>query len=145
LRWAPRLAIAKFTDGTGKRVPAGAKIDFELHYTTTGSPQTDQTEVALYLLPGKPQREVTTRAAVQLDLNIPLGAMNHATQPSTDLNVGHDLFLHPAHASARTLDAIRTADADWKRETLLRVPRYDFNWQTSYQLAEPRTCRLVPG
>ena len=27
---------------------------------------------------------------------------------------------------------------DGKRETLLNVPRYDFNWQTSYQLAEPR-------
>jgi len=71
--WAPGLAIAKFADGTGKRVPAGAKIDLELHYTTTGSPQTDQTEVAFYLLPGKPQREMTTRAAVQFDLNIPPG------------------------------------------------------------------------
>jgi hypothetical protein len=25
-----------------------------------------------------------------------------------------------------------------KRETLLNVPRYDFNWQTVYRLAEPR-------
>jgi hypothetical protein len=25
-----------------------------------------------------------------------------------------------------------------KRDTLLHVPRYDFNWQTSYQLAEPK-------
>jgi len=27
---------------------------------------------------------------------------------------------------------------DGKRETLLSVPNYDFNWQTSYRLAEPR-------
>ena len=27
---------------------------------------------------------------------------------------------------------------DGKKELLLSVPRYDFNWQTSYQLAEPR-------
>jgi len=26
---------------------------------------------------------------------------------------------------------------DGRRETLLSVPRYDFNWQTSYRLAEP--------
>ena len=27
---------------------------------------------------------------------------------------------------------------DGKRETLLSVPKYDFNWQTAYRLAEPR-------
>jgi hypothetical protein len=27
---------------------------------------------------------------------------------------------------------------DGKRETLLSVPRYDFNWQTEYRLAQPR-------
>ena len=30
-----------------------------------------------------------------------------------------------------------------KRETLLSVPHYDFNWQTSYRLAEPK--RLSAG
>jgi hypothetical protein len=27
---------------------------------------------------------------------------------------------------------------DGRRETILDVPRYDFNWQTSYRLAEPK-------
>ena len=54
--WAPGLAIAKFPTGTGKRVPPGTTIDLELHYTTTGTPQTDQTQIAFYLLPAKPQR-----------------------------------------------------------------------------------------
>ena len=27
---------------------------------------------------------------------------------------------------------------DGKRETLLSVPHYDFNWQTAYRLAQPR-------
>jgi hypothetical protein len=27
--------------------------------------------------------------------------------------------------------------ADGKKETLLSVPRYDFNWQSSYRLAKP--------
>jgi len=137
--WAPRLAIAKFTDGTGKRVPAGAKIDFELHYTTTGSPQTDQTEVALYLLPGKPQREVTTRAAVQLDLNIPPGsdesrdsAIYGFERPATIYS-----FIPHMHLRGRWMQ-FELLMPTGKRETLLRVPRYDFNWQTSYQLAEPR-------
>jgi hypothetical protein len=27
---------------------------------------------------------------------------------------------------------------DGKEEVVLRVPKYDFNWQTSYKLAEPK-------
>ena len=27
---------------------------------------------------------------------------------------------------------------DGREETLLRVPKYDFNWQISYELAEPK-------
>jgi len=29
-------------------------------------------------------------------------------------------------------------DPTGKRETLLSVPKYDFHWQTKYELAEPR-------
>jgi peroxiredoxin len=137
--WAPGLSISKFADGTGKRIPAGAKIDLELHYTTTGTPQTDQTEVAFYLLPEKPPREVTTRAAAQLDLNIPPGtdesrdsAIYGFERPATLYS-----FIPHMHLRGRWMQ-FELLQPDGKRETLLRVPRYDFNWQTSYQLAEPR-------
>src|SRR5207302_2522549 len=71
--WAPGMVNAKFEAGTGKRLPQGAKIDLEMHYTTVGSPQTDQTQVAFYLLPNRPQRELMTRSAIQTDLNISPG------------------------------------------------------------------------
>jgi hypothetical protein len=32
---------------------------------------------------------------------------------------------------------------DGRRETLCSVPRYDFNWQLTYQLAQPK--KIVPG
>src|SRR5258706_14735867 len=54
--WAPGTTQGWFPKGTGKFLPAGARFDFELHYTTTGAPQTDQTESGLYLLREKPER-----------------------------------------------------------------------------------------
>src|SRR5207245_9731 len=127
--WAPGLAIAKFADGTGKRVPAGAKIDLELHYTTTGSPQTDQTEVAFYLLPGKPQREMTTRAAVQFDLNIPPGTDESRDSAIYGFERPATIFSFIPHMHLRgSWMHLELLLPDGKRETLLHVPRYDLNW-----------------
>src|SRR5437667_413892 len=65
--------------------------------------------------------------------------MNHATQPSMDLS-DRPRFIRSSRIC--TYEAVGCNSnlllSNGKRETLLRVPRYDFNWQTSYQLAEPR-------
>jgi mono/diheme cytochrome c family protein len=137
--WAPGLVNARFPAGTGKFVPRDAKIDLEIHYTTSGSPQTDQTEVAFYVLPAKPERELFTRAAIQTDLNIPPGADESRDgaiyafeRPATI----YDLMPHMhLRGSWMRFDLLLPNS---KHETLLNVPRYDFNWQTVYHLAVPR-------
>jgi hypothetical protein len=137
--WAPGSSHLKFPAGTGKHVPAGAKIDLELHYTTIGTEQTDQTQIACYLLPDKPARELTTRAALQLELNVPPdadesrdSAIYGFEQPATIYALAPHMHLRGSWMRFELLLP------DGKRETMLNVPRYDFNWQTSYQLAEPR-------
>jgi hypothetical protein len=137
--WAPGMLLSKFPDGTGKFVPRGAKMDLEMHYTTMGSPQTDQTEVAFYRLPAKPERTLFTHAAIQQDLNIAPGAdesrdtaIRGFTRPATIYTLMPHMHLR---GKWMRFDLLLP---DGKRETLLNVPRYDFNWQTIYRLAEPR-------
>lgn len=137
--WAPGMVLTKFPAGTGKFVPRGAKIDMEMHYTTMGSPQTDQTEIAFYLLPAKPERELFTRSALQPDLNIAPGAdesrdtaIHGFTRPATIYTLMPHMHLR---GKWMRFDLLLP---NGKRETLLNVPRYDFNWQTIYRLAEPR-------
>jgi hypothetical protein len=137
--WAPGMVIARFQPGTGKNLPRNAKIDLEIHYTTVGSPQTDQTEVAFYLLADRPERELTTRSAIQTDLNIPPGtdeardsAIYGFTKPATIYSLMPHMHLRGKWMRFELLSP------NGQRETLLNVPRYDFNWQTIYRLAEPR-------
>ncbi len=137
--WAPGLANALFPPGTGERVPAGAKLNLELHYTTIGVAQTDQTEVAFYLLPGPPRRELTTRRAIQTDLNIAPGvddardvAVYGFERPATIYTLMPHLHLR---GKWMQFDLLLP---NGRRETLLNVPRYDFNWQTIYRFAQPR-------
>jgi hypothetical protein len=137
--WAPGMVNARFEPGTGKLLPANAKLDLEMHYTTVGSPQTDQTQVAFYLLPEKPEREITTRSALQLDLDIPPGtdesrdsAVYGFKKPATIYSLMPHMHLRGKWMRFELLSP------SGKRETLLNVPRYDFNWQTVYHLAQPR-------
>ena len=43
-----------------------------------------------------------------------------------------------AAAALETLDLLEATYPDGKMETLLNVPNYDFNWQTTYRLAKPK-------
>jgi len=137
--WAPGMINAKFAAGTGKTLPQGAQVDLELHYTTIGSPQTDQTEIAFYVMEEKPSRQVTTRSAIQTQLNIPPGsdeardsAVYGFTKPATIYSLMPHMHLRGKWMRFELLSP------NGKRETLLDVPRYDFNWQSVYRFAEPR-------
>ena len=44
----------------------------------------------------------------------------------------------PTCTSGERLSSTKLLTQDGKRETLLEVPRYDFNWQLRYELKEPR-------
>lgn len=141
--WAPGTPPSRYPAGVAKRLPAGAKLTLEMHYTTSGSPQTDQTEVAFYLAPGPQPRNVEVRRAEDFNLEVPPGtdeARHSATyafrKPATIYN-----FAPHMHVRGKWM-RYELLLPDGKRETLLNVPRYDFNWQHGYSLAQPR---VVPA
>ena len=137
--WAPGMSLTRFPAGTGKFIPHGAKLDLEMHYTTMGTPQTDQTEVAFYLLPEKPERVLFTHAALQDDLNISPGADESRDAAIYGFKKPATIYTLMPHMHLRgkwmRFDLLHP---DGKRETLLNVPRYDFNWKTVYHLSQPR-------
>jgi peroxiredoxin len=136
--FAPGDLPAVFAPGMAKKVPKGSMLLFQMHYTPNGVEQDDRSSVGLIFAKQPPQHEVLTRAIAQRRFTIPPGADNQEVKSATTFQ--HDallLSLFP-HMHLRGKDfEYRIVFPDGKSEVLLRVPRYDFNWQSHYRLAKP--------
>jgi hypothetical protein len=136
--WVPGLDTGECPPGTGMFVPRGAKFNFEVHYTTTGEAQTDLTEVGLYLAKDTPRTRLDVRAAHTRALDVAPGdsdARHTATYFFRRDAVVYALAPH-MHVRGKWFK-FELLHPDGRREPLLSVPNYDFNWQTSYQPARP--------
>lgn len=133
-----------FPEGTGYRIPAGARIRFQLHYTATGRAERDTPRLALYLADAPLRHELRTGAVASFDFEIPPRAEEHEESASRVLTEDVVLYRLTPHMHLRgkrmRIDA-RTPDG--RTQTLLSVPRYDFNWQHQYVLDPP--LRLPAG
>ncbi len=129
----------RYPDGFAKFLPKGSRLRFQLHYTPNGSAAEDQTELALTFADHPPRHEVKVTGIVDPMLRIPPGAANH--EEGATLRVPTDaklLGLMPhMHVRGKAF-RYELVDASGKAETLLDIPRYDFNWQLGYVFAQPK-------
>jgi hypothetical protein len=116
-----------------------------MHYTTNGRTASDQTSLGLVFAKQHPkQRVLTLQLANEHDtIPIPPNTDNYrvevsGTLPNDALLLG---FFPHMHLRGKKFE-YNIVNADGSRETLLRV-NYDFFWQLTYLLAEPR--RLPAG
>jgi peroxiredoxin len=139
--YVPGLRPLPFPDGMAKRIPAGSKLIFQVHYTPNGSPQKDRTQVGfVFADPRDVKHEVTTVSAVSRGISIPPLADNYRAEATSRSRSSDVLLLGlMPHMHVRGKSFFYEAVyPSGQRETILDVPRYDFNWQTSYRLAEPK-------
>jgi hypothetical protein len=142
---APGTPPLVLPQSMAKRIPAGWRIVLVLHYTAVGSVQTDRTRLGLkFADPKTVKKEVATKLMFDLDLCIPPGEPGHTVAQTWQVNRDVDLLAFFPHLHLRgksfRYDAIYP---DGTEEVLLDVPRWDFNWQHRYVLAEPK--RLPAG
>ena len=142
--WAPGNMSLGCPDGTGKFLPKGAKFRFELHYNTIGKPEKDRSEIGLYVMSEPPKMILQTRGIETKDFSISPGeadSRSFALYCFKRDTLIYDLVPHMhLRGSWFKFEALLP---DGKRETLLSVPHYDFNWQTEYRLVEPK--RVTAG
>ncbi|MCY3963664.1 MAG: hypothetical protein OXG83_01395 [Acidobacteria bacterium] len=137
--YAPGTGPLVMPPGVGRRLPAGAVIDFQMHYTPTGRAETDRSRIGLVLASEPPRHESRTALCTTPFLFIPAGEKD--VRFEAELSFPRDsrlLSLRPhMHLRGDTFE-FRAAYPDGRSEVLLRVNGYDFNWQTTYRLAEPK-------
>jgi hypothetical protein len=128
-----------FGDGSiAKYLPAGAKVRFQIHYASVKESQVDRTSVGLYFASKVPER-----ALKRVDLRnrfflIPAGASSHEVRRCYEVEQDKLLLAITPHAHYRGKDATyELVHVDGRREILLAVPHYDFNWQLQYRLKDP--------
>ncbi len=69
--YAPGDAPSVFPEGTAKRLPKGAELMFQVHYTPTGKIQKDRSKVGFIFSKTKPTREAFTLGIANADLILP--------------------------------------------------------------------------
>jgi hypothetical protein len=138
--YAPGMNQAIWEPGTVKRIPAGSKIVFQLHYSkTAGSEQTDLSSIGLVLSKTEPKRLVRTVGISNNAFLIPPGAENHRVTSCWTASEDMHLisFMPHLHLRGKAVE-YRAVYPDGRSEILLNVPKYDFSWQTVYYFKEPK-------
>jgi hypothetical protein len=124
--------------GTAKLIPAGFQVVLSVHYQPNGTPQQDRSTIAFQFAdPSSVRQKIATRIFVKEDLLIPPNSTTSESQTWTleeDYSL-HALFPH-MHLRGRSM-RFEIVDGP----ILLNVPKFDFNWQHRYVLAEPMKLR----
>jgi hypothetical protein len=141
LVYAPGSSPDEWTAAMAKFIPAGSDLVFQMHYTTSGHADHDQSEIGLVFAEQAPKERVLTLQLTNDRFVIPPGVDDflvevHGTLPNDCTLLG---FLPHMHLRGKRFE-YNIVHHDGSIEALLRV-NYDFHWQLSYRLAEPRPLR----
>ncbi len=138
--YAPGQPPMTLPEGMAKKIPAGAALAMQIHYTPNGKAVEDRTSLRLAFAPKPPARRVLTLQIASTDFRIPPGEPNHRESASGTLpNDALLLSMFPhLHLRGKAFE-YTLVEPGGRVETLLRVAPYDFYWQLNYVLARPRT------
>jgi hypothetical protein len=143
--YVPGRQDTEFDEGTARKIPAGADIVLQMHYTTIGQPVSDRLQIGVKLAKQPPTklRAASGGSMPNTSFAIPPGDGNYeVTAQKTFAQDTYLSTLYP-HMHVRGKDVKYTLTyPDGREELLLSVPKYDFNWQLTYRLAEPK---LIPA
>ncbi len=137
--YVPGQRATEFPSGYARRVPAGSKLVFQMHYTPNGKEQLDQTKIGLnFTEESSVTHEVFTLAGIDQEFEIPPNTAKHAVDASVGWLPKDGILLAAMphmHLRGKAFQVrIRQGDVE---QTVLDVPHYDFNWQHTYEWSEP--------
>ncbi len=137
--FVPGMSPAAWPPGVAKRIPAGSKFLFDIHYAkVTGRPETDLSQVGFVLAQAPPKRALERLEASNFYFSIPPGAPAHRVTACVTLPYDADLLGLLGHMHYRGKAFRIWAEIPGRPpQILLDVPRYDFEWQEMYRFARP--------
>jgi len=128
-----------FAPGVARLLRGNSDIVMQMHYTTNGKAATDRTRIGVIYAKEPPTKVAAGGMVLQPRFVIPAYDGNAEVKGTTKLTRETVMTSLTPHMHVRGKDMIYIAHyPDGTSETLLSVPRYDFNWQITYELAKPK-------
>lgn len=136
--YSPGSVPQLWKPGQARLIPAGSKLLFQIHYTTNGTPGSDKTRMGVRFSKSPPTSRIVATQAINAGLAIPAGDPAYTVEAYRPLPPGVELVGMRAHMHLRGKSfEFRAVYPDGRAETLLRIPKFDFNWQLYYYLETP--------
>jgi hypothetical protein len=163
--WVPGRGVQRYPDGVARRIPAGKYVSMNNHYQATGKPEVERTKLGLWWSKTPVKREafmvwVSDWLIVEGKQLVPHGA-EPESPGSTRVRGDKITYIPPYRDNFRVVGMVTVPDditvysliphmhlrgkdlklqvtyPDDRKQTVLTVPRYDFNWQIYHELEEP--------
>lgn len=135
---APGTNAMAFPEGTAIKIKAGSILTLQIHYTANGKPAEDRSSVGLIYAKQPPQQEMRTSAFMNPMFTLPAGDPNKEVDSAIEFTEDSHIYAIFPHTHVRGKDwSYQVVYPDGRKEQVLSVPHYDFNWQTYYIFTKP--------
>jgi hypothetical protein len=141
LVYAPGSSPEMWASGMAKFIPAGSDLVIQMHYMAMGHAASDRTGVGMVFAKQPPRQRVLTLQLTNDHFVIPPRDGDFRVEARGSLPNDATLlrFFPHMHWRGKKFE-YNLIHPDGRIEPLLKV-RWDFEWQLSYQLAEPLLLR----
>jgi tetratricopeptide (TPR) repeat protein len=142
--WTPGQIPYEVFPGTAWELAPGTDLILQLHLVPTGRSEFIRPRIGLYFTEESPSVTSTVIQLREYDLDIPAGAVAHEIEETFTLPTSvRVLGLYPhAHYLGKDLRVLAELP-DGRQQGLIRIPDWDFAWQSDYRFVEP--LRLPAG
>jgi hypothetical protein len=149
LFYVPGGGLLRFPEGIAKRLTAGKYLSWGMHYVTDGKPEKVRMRLALWFAKKTVTHQADTwtandrkfvggRDVTKAVPNIPPYTDNFEIVGTVTFPDDVTLYSMWPHMHWRGKDmTFVLVRPNGKEETLLSVPKYNPNWQTTYELVKP--------
>ena len=138
LTWQPGKAGASGDDQLPWLLGTNTDLVLALHLIGATNAQSVQSEVGIYFTDKPPTVTAFKLGLMSFNIDIPPLATNYVVEDTFTLPADVEAWavLPHAHRLATTLEGWAVLP-DGSRRWLMRIPRWDFNWQGDYKYANP--------
>lgn len=137
--YLPGRPAERLPAGFAWPIPAGAVIHLTMHYMPMGKIEHDRSQVGFWFAKGPIKERVDRLLIPNMLFKMPAGDANFTDTSCYTFPVAVDVLSYTIHMHYRGKSAtVYAIYPNGKKEILLSVPHYNFDWQLKYVLSHSK-------